>query len=264
MVVKCCSLKVTVFLSRQGCSGMMNEAIHKSEVFKHLQVPLRSTGILDYWDLASKTWLCMRLRIPRAIGLLSPSVYLMKYLERLLQKCWLFGCMFVMGDLISKAQGPGLCQRGCLEVELGRSLSGWQRSAEIPAKTARQDSAFEGIPLSSPLQVSPYTKSWLVIGAQRNEWAQKNVTRRECYNSTGKSYFFFFNFSIQLIFYCGLGAPSHRNASVPLQHRTVGWSINTAPACSCLEALCVSAFLKVSHGFVSCECAFSPAHSWNA
>lgn len=123
MVVKCCSLKVTVFLSRQGCSGMMNEAIHKSEVFKHLQVPLGSTGILDYWDLASKTWLCMRLRIPRAIGLLSPSIYLMKYLERLLQKCWLFGCMFVMGDLISKAQGPGLCQRGCLEVELGRSLS---------------------------------------------------------------------------------------------------------------------------------------------
>lgn len=33
MVVKCCSLKVTVFLSRQGCSWMMNEAIPVSERF---------------------------------------------------------------------------------------------------------------------------------------------------------------------------------------------------------------------------------------
>lgn len=147
--------------------------------------------------------------------------------------------------------------------EIGKkSLCGWQRSIVIPAKSARQDSASEAISLSSPLQVSPYTKSWLVIGAQRNEWAQKNVTRRECYNSTGKSCFFFFNFCIQLIFDCGLGAQWHRNASV--QHRTVGCSTNTAPAWSCLEALCVSAFLKVSHGFVSWECAFSPAHSWNA
>lgn len=273
MVVKCCSLKVTVFLSRQGCSGMMNEAIHKSEVFKHLQLPLESTGILDYWDLASKTRFCMRLRIPRAIGLVSHSVYLMKHLEWRLQKCWLFGCMFVMGDLISKAQGPGLCQGGCLEV--GRNLSVAGRGAQWSLQKVRDRILLPREFLSLLHYNSHHIQRADLLLELKGMNELKRMRRGE-ENATiplGRAAFFFFflflfNFSIQLIFYCGFGGQSHRNPCAVLQYRTVSWSMNTAPAQSCLEALCVcvcvSAFLKVSHGFVSCECAFSPAHSWNA
>lgn len=148
---------------------------------------------------------------------------MMEYLEWGFQKCWVFGCMFAMGDLISKPQGPGICAKelGCLEGE--ESCLWLGRSVAITAKsTGGQDFASERISLSSPLQVSPYTKSWLVIAAQRNEWAQKNVKRRECYNSSGKSCFFLFNFPIQLIFHCCLWEQPHQNAPVPCCR--TGWS----------------------------------------
>lgn len=136
---------------------------------------------------------------------------------------WMHVCDRDQGDLISKPQGSGICAKklGCLEGE--ESCLWLGKSVVITAKsTAGQDFASERISPSSPLQVSPYTKSWLVIAAQRNEWAQKNVKRRECYNSSGKSCFFLFNFPIQLIFHCGLQEQPHPNAPIP-RCRT-GWS----------------------------------------
>lgn len=43
--------------------------------------------------------------------------------------------MFVVGDLISKSQGPGRC----LEVDLGRSLSAAGEEAQRPLQKVQQD-----------------------------------------------------------------------------------------------------------------------------